>query len=333
MPQSSLVTLLASGQTTPTGASNLCVAQGSVSGTGSAITVSGLGFTPRVVIVKGNLNQVAYIATDAMPAGDAVEFDGQDASGVLTQIVTSMSSGQFIIGTNADVNVSATNIYWLALGDASSTQLFTGSYSGTGAVRSITGLTNPPVLVSTHTASVADGAAFQSSGLPPNDSLAYHNTPTTSANRITALGATSFTLGTNATTNTSSATYYYWAVSASPLLKMFTYTGNGGASFAYTGLGIAPNIVILRDTSAANNTGVFVTTSMISASVQGLYVSGHNSAFDNTMFTSLDSNGFTTGASVATNTNGDVQYGYAFKDGFPSVATATSSNLMTMGMG
>jgi hypothetical protein len=178
---------------------------------------------------------------------------------------------------------------------------------------------------------VVDGAAFQTSTMTANSSLSYHGTPT-SASRITSLDATGFSLGSTTITNTNAAVYYYWGVSGNSLLKTFQYTGAGGASKAVTGIGFKPNVLALRDTNnSVTNTGLFGTTDMLANAVNGLYVSAHDHTFDNTMFLSLDSDGFTAGASVATNTSTDIQWGYAFKAGInnnPTYGTVRIANRM-----
>lgn len=305
----------------------LSVAQGKVVGTGSAITVSGLTFQPRVLILKQDGNTVAYLCTDTMGAGNAIEFDGQNAAGILTGYVTTLNSDGFTLGTNANINTAALNIFWVALGDAAGTELLTGSYAGTGAGQSITGLAARPVLISYHTAALADGAGYQTSDMTANTSAQYHgsgNGGVTAVGRIVSLDTNGFTLGTNVSANTNGDTYYYWGVAANALFASIHYTGDGTASHAIAGLGLTPNVVVTRDSSASNNTGAHVTTAMLAAGTNGLYFSAHNTAFDNAMWVSLDSNGFTLNSSVAGNQSATVYNAYAFKVG--------SNNPVSQGM-
>lgn len=307
----------------------LSVAQGVYTGTGSALSVSGLTFQPRVVIVKGDANTVAYLCTDTMGTGNCLELDQQDGNALLTGYFTSLNASGFTIGTNANVNTNATKYYYMAFGDSVSTQLFTGSYTGNGSTQSITGFTNQPVLVSVHGVSITDGACWQTSTIPANGSVAYHNASNggvTATGRITTLNSGGFSLGTNATSNTNAATYYYWAVSANTLYAAIDYTGNGAATNAITGLGIAPSLVMLRHTnSGINDTHCFQTAALAAASSSGMYVSAHNSAFDTALFNSLDSNGFTVKTSTAVNTNGDSYYAWAFVQGTAGGSTPVIS--------
>lgn len=309
----------------------LKVAQGKFTGTGSSLAVTGLGFQPRVLIVKGDTNAVAYLCTDTMGANAAVELDCQNASGLLAGYVSSLDVDGFTIGTNANINTLSSVYYYIAIGDATSTHLATGSYTGTGASKSITGLGFQPSVVSVHNPSTVDAACFQTSAMTANNSLKWHGTTVSAAGRIVSLDAGGFTLGTDGAANTNTQTYYYFAIAANSLLGVINYTGDGTLSHAITGLGIAPNAVFNRhDNNVANDTGVLVTSQMITDGGHGLYVSAHNFAFDPSFYVSLDSDGFTTKDSTATNASGDPIKSWALKSGTAATGATVNSNFFAL---
>jgi hypothetical protein len=77
----------------------------------------------------------------------------------------------------------------------------------------------------------------------------------TNADRITALASNGFSLGASSSHNQSAATYVSWTFRKAPkFFDVVTYTGNGVAGRQIPhALGIAPGMVIVKKTSAADN--------------------------------------------------------------------------------
>jgi len=124
--------------------------------------------------------------------------------------------------------------------EASSTvsSMVTGSYLGNGSDdRAITGIGFQPDLVIVK-ANAAAYAVFKTSDMSGDASKPTIGTITT--NLIQSFDSNGFTVGTDATVNTSGTTYYWTAFKATPgVLKVSTYTGNG-TSQSLAGFGFSP---------------------------------------------------------------------------------------------
>lgn len=87
---------------------------GTYTGTGATNSITGLGFTPSAVIVKGAGGTAAVLKTSTMTTTESFKFNG---SGAQTTAILSLDSDGFTLGTSADVNGAATVYYWIALKD------------------------------------------------------------------------------------------------------------------------------------------------------------------------------------------------------------------------
>jgi len=90
------------------------VKTGKFTGTGSALSVTGLGFRPDIVILKSaTSNQLRILTTQMVSDGATSMYIGTattDADGI-----TSLGSDGFSVGTSAGVNTNGTESYYLAL--------------------------------------------------------------------------------------------------------------------------------------------------------------------------------------------------------------------------
>lgn len=101
-----------------------------------------------------------------------------------------------------------------------------GSYVGTGANQSITGLSFKPDFVFIKS-SGAQPAVAKTSTMASTASRPYTSVTAVITNGITALNSNGFSIGTNAYVNTNGTTYYFYAFKAGSSIKVGTYTGNG----------------------------------------------------------------------------------------------------------
>lgn len=169
-------------------------------------THGGLGFTPSLVLLKGDAAQSPNWKSSSI-SGDATSYFGSTTN--QTNRIQSLISGGFQLGSNAEANGSGTEYFFMAM-KALSRAFVVGSYTGNGVDgRTISGLGFAPDAV------FVKGNTAQNSMLKTTDMgsnvafpLAAATSNTTS---ITALGSDGFTLGTNATTNSDGVTYYYCA--------------------------------------------------------------------------------------------------------------------------
>ena len=99
--------------------------------------ITGVGFRPDVVIVKGNAGQTAAIRTSTM-SGD-VSKPVAGATAQLADVIQSLDADGFTVGLNARVNSANTGYEWVAF-RAQEGLFRVGSYTGNGTSQSVTGL-------------------------------------------------------------------------------------------------------------------------------------------------------------------------------------------------
>jgi hypothetical protein len=284
----------------------LRVASGSYTGTGlDNRNITGVGFQPDIVIVKGNTLQTAVMRTSTMTGDAAKPLSGATALG--SDLIQSLLGDGFQVGSNAQVNFFGTTYYWTAF-KASPGHLALGSYTGTGASRSITGLGFSPEYVIV--LSAAANNAVQRMSAMTRTFRFDADTGTTAG--VTSLDSDGFSLGADSQVNASGTTYHYAAFNqCSGDLTSSSYTGDGTSSRSVNGVGFQPGYVIVR----ANDTSTPRAGVHRSAAVGGTSSLNFSAAFNITSgITGLQADGFLVGNNAATNTSG-VAYDYvAFKD-------------------
>src|SRR5262245_897570 len=151
-------------------------------GTGSR-SISGVGFRPDVVIIKGDSTQGAVIRTVSMTGNVSKPLVGP--LGLSSGMIQSLDADGFTLGSDTAVNglVGAT-YYWTAF--KANTNLAVGSYTGNGNTvgdsQAIAGLGFRPVFLITlpaqgrwalHRTSLATTLSlrFDGSGYPINDAI------------------------------------------------------------------------------------------------------------------------------------------------------------------
>jgi hypothetical protein len=131
-------------------------------------------------------------------------------TGKLANRIQSFQADGFQIGSNVDVNESGTPFHYIAW--AASHQVSTGSYTGNGADnRNITGIGFQPLMawVKRDDAQVA---VWRPLSVGTGDSTLFWAATAANTNRIQALQANGFQVGTNAQVNTNLSIYYYLAL-------------------------------------------------------------------------------------------------------------------------
>ncbi len=86
------------------GQSVTCV-YGSYTGTASSLTVTGVGFTPAALFVKGG-SQPCYVKTSDMTSTHSRKWASN--GNTVTDGITGFTSDGFTVGTNTEVNASST---------------------------------------------------------------------------------------------------------------------------------------------------------------------------------------------------------------------------------
>lgn len=206
-------------------AANFSLRTGSYLGSGTARSISGLGFQPDFVIINPSTTAGSSVfKTSSMPA-NTVAFLSATANNT-TSAVTLDTDG-FSLSTLANVNSANVMYRWTAIAgsDCSNTgYMCIGTYTGNGAAtRTITTGFQPNMVMNKRSTNVA--GHFRTSSMAANRTEFFPNTAAdTAGNYIRSMAATSFTVG--ATDNTNGGVYYYLAIRENTTtFTEGTYTG------------------------------------------------------------------------------------------------------------
>jgi hypothetical protein len=271
---------------------------------GSSHPITGVGFQPDVVIIKSSANRAAVIRTSTM-GGTVSKIIG--STGPLdANCILSLNVDGFTVGSSQDVNKKDDTYYYAAMKAGS--DLRVGSYPGNGSSQQITGVGFQPVWVVT----LGDGADSVFRPGPLSDDNSYLMTGTGKlANRIQALQADGFQVGSDVDVNESGTTFHYIAWAASPQVSTGSYTGNGADNRSITGIGFQPLMAwVKRDDSQS---GVW---RPLSAAGDSTLFWGATASATNRI-QALQANGFQVGTNAQVNTNNQTYYYLALRDGGP----------------
>jgi hypothetical protein len=258
--------------------------------------IAGLGFQPDVVIVKGT-SQISVMRTSTMPSSgnNTKPLTGNTA---LVAGVKSLTSDGFTLGTGNQVNASGTTYHWTAY-KAANGVLKVGTYTGNASnPRSITGAGFQPeyaaVLPANNTAAIQrfDG---MSAGF-------LFLSGTGNANRITALGADGFSVGSEGNANT--IVYHYILFNeVAGAVDTGVYAGNNSTpSQTITAVGFQPDHLMIRGDGNVN--GIHRPASLAGTG-SFLFTTGANVASG---ITALTADGFNVGNDSAVNANNSYYY-------------------------
>ncbi len=185
-----------------------------------------------------------------------------------------------------------------------------GSYTGTGAAKSVTGLGFALNGGSHVMLLIKGGANLAQVGTAEMGSNKMQDitgaTPATG--RLTSYDADGFTLGTDAKVNANGTVYHYIAIydSTGASFRTGTYAGNATGPRAITGLGFSPDGLMIFDD--LGDTGGWRTSDMATDS----YLPYNGGALLTDRILSLDSGGFTVSFRNEVNGTGRNYYWAAF---------------------
>ncbi len=294
---------------------------GSYTGTGAARTISGLGFSPDLVIVKASTTQAGVFRTRMM-AGDSTAYL-DSATTNFAGGITALQNDGFTVGTAAQVNTSGTTYVWVAYGNAwkpetnsGATDFTIGAYYVPATAidnRNVTRLPMSPDFVAAKRFGATAGVwrTTEHSG----DLSSFYGATAEAANNVQALNADGFQIGTAANVATVSSLYWYFAFATGTNFMVGTYGGTGSARTQSAAF--QPDFLFVKNVGATR--GVLETTElsqMGSTSAPFLNVAPITNAV-----TGLVSGGFTVGTGAEANSNG-VNYRYA---GWKSTGTVSST--------
>ncbi|MHB8683622.1 MAG: DUF7483 domain-containing protein [Dehalococcoidia bacterium] len=206
-------------------------------------TISGLTFQPDIVIVRDNAGDEAVIRTSLMPANMAKVITS--GSNLQSGTILSFLPNGFTVGTSSWVNSAGTTYYWVAMKRGINVNI--GTYTGDGTDnRNITGVGFQPNWVIT----MGDGDEdFFRPALLPGDASFNMGGSKAKTNRIQAILADGFQIGSDDNVNAPGLTFYWIAFNSTPKVVTSTYIGNGVAGRNIAGLGMGPGLVWVKAAS------------------------------------------------------------------------------------
>lgn len=275
--------------------------------------ITGVGFRPKFVMIKGDTSTastsggIAYI--DSMTADNS--FDMESGGSLTSNRIQSVTSDGFTIGSSSTVNESGKSFYYVCIGGLS-TNIKTGSYSGTGSTQSITGVGFSPEMVlikGTNT----NVPYWRIAAMGANLSSAF-GASSPQLNRIQTLDADGFTLGSGTEVNDAGNTFYYLAIEDAAASNLpGSFTGNGSDSRNITGLSFGPTFVLVKSVRAER--GVWRTAAM---SGDSSAIFQQDSLLTSNLIQQLNSDGFQVGSDNKVNENTYDIYYYAIKETVPT---------------
>lgn len=178
-------------------------------------------------------------------------------------------------------------------------QVKQGSYTGNAAdARGITGIGfQPDVVLVKANQFISSGRGGQArSSSMSGDLTKPMNGTALIANLVQSLDADGFTIGDDVDINTNLVVYHYLALKALAAdLAVGTYTGDGGASQAISGVGFAPNVVFIFPDSTTESRWY----SSVAGDSDTIIFSGGN---NDDAINSMDADGFTVNTGLNTDT-------------------------------
>lgn len=304
-----------------TSAGSFCV--GTYTGDGGASRSITTGFQPDILILKRNNSTAAHYRTTTM-ASNQTDFFNTTANDTTGDYIKTINPNGFSVGIADNTNTSG--YYYIAFKNTAG-KVAAGSYTGDGTDnRNITGVGFKPdtVFIKNDTsATAANTNAVLSSKEYNGDAANYiGDVPATFVDmqdQIQKMDTDGFQVGASPNTNETGATMHYIAFGGAPAATgatgtfkqaSGTFSGNS-TSRPFTGLGFAPDLVIVKDSSTSS--AVFRTSIM--AATSAAYFASATADVSNTI-TSMDSDGFTLGTSNVVNGNGRSYYWQAFGNAY-----------------
>ncbi len=182
--------------------------------------------------------------------------------------------------------------------------MITGSYTGNGTDdRTISGLGFRPEAVMILPESSSRGVLRTSSMSGDASKILNYTSAGLSADLIQSLTGDGFTIGTNASVNTNAVVYHWIAWGAGADITVGSYTGNG-TSQSINGVGFQAEMMLVAGASSSQ-------AAMRSSLSTSTWDFG-NSAGVATAVTTLNSDGFSVGASALANSSSTVYHYVAF---------------------
>jgi hypothetical protein len=184
---------------------------GTYTGNGTSQSPAGFGFSPEAVILMGN--NAARAVTRMSGMSRSFGFDNTTGT---TTAVTSLDAGGFSVGNAAEANTNNIAYHYVAFNDVANS-IDVASYAGNNTDdTNIASVGFQPAFVMVRANDTATGRRvnWRPSSLAGDSTLLFTGTAAGN-NRIQALQANGFQLGTSTDVNADTVTYHYLAVRSS----------------------------------------------------------------------------------------------------------------------
>jgi hypothetical protein len=184
---------------------------GNYSGNGGFQALTGVGFSPELVVVLGNTAQRGVLRANGMSR--TYQFSGGTGS---TSGVVAFGADGFSVWNSAEVNSNGVAYHYVAFNDVANS-IDIGSYGGDNADnRSISGPGFQPdyALIRADDTATARPAVQRPASLGGDNTLLFAGSAMVT-NRIQALQANGFEVGNSGNVNAGGVTYYHLAVRSS----------------------------------------------------------------------------------------------------------------------
>jgi hypothetical protein len=213
--------------------------------------ITGVGFKPDVVIIKGddqdvgNFSNTSTILRSSTMTGDNSKPMVLD-NAILGNEIQSLDIDGFTVGSERRVNKAGTTFFWAAF--KADADMKVGTYTGNGGSQPIVGVGFSPDYVIV----MSSGArrAIQATTAAPVGRSFEFDSNVWLANQITSLDATGFTVNHNAGlpyANENTVVYHYVAWNNVALkTRVGFYNGNAADNRSITGVGFQPEYLIIK---------------------------------------------------------------------------------------
>lgn len=187
----------------------------SYTGTGTDDTaITGFGFQPDLVFVTRSATLVPFMAHREMASGQSIQVVGATS---ISSGIKSLDSDGMTLGTSNSVNQSGQTYHGIAF--KANAALKFGTYVGNGSSQTInTPDFNPDVVFTKVNSSTAPAWKQPSFSGTTSTTMGTAATEVMASAGISAIGSSSFDVGSDGSVNTNLLDYYYWAFGAADAL-------------------------------------------------------------------------------------------------------------------
>ena len=280
-------------------------ATGAYTGNGTSQAITGLGFAPDFVIVRGrtdgDISQCTVARTKDMTS--TYGLGRQTIPPWYANAVTSLDADGFTVGTEDKVNKSGWLYYWVAFRNSGAGDFVIGKYTGDGNDNrdiAVVGMTQPEFLFL-----MGNGqcAIYHHKDHPGTDAASPFD-DVARPNYVQKFNADGFQVGSSDWANELGTVFYYALFKSSSNVKVGSFTGDG-ADDRSIAVGFRPDYVIVGQDGAwamqRMSSSPVGDTSWVAASYGFLHDACRA---DNIQ--ALEANGFQVGTNAKVNKNGEV---------------------------